>query len=151
MPPCLLREWCAENMQQIYRRTPCQSVLSIKLLYNFEITLRHGCSPANLLRIFRKPFSRNTSRWLLLSFAFLTFTGGREMKHWREITNGYLFFLFGAFYLNLSWNLKHIAVTLTLQIGTHLSEKLLFQLETINLWGTYHQLDSLVSYKIWCF
>ena len=30
---------------------------SIKLLCNFiEIALRHGCSPANLLHIFRTPF-----------------------------------------------------------------------------------------------
>ena len=33
---------------------PCQSVISIKLQRNFmEITLRHGCSPVNLLHIFR--------------------------------------------------------------------------------------------------
>ena len=31
-----------------------------------EITLRHGCSPVNLLHVFRTPFSRNTSGWLLL-------------------------------------------------------------------------------------
>ena len=31
-----------------------------------EITLRHGCSPVNLLHIFRTPFTRNTSGWLLL-------------------------------------------------------------------------------------
>ena len=30
-----------------------------------EITLRHGCS-VNLLHIFRTPFPKNTSRWLLL-------------------------------------------------------------------------------------
>ena len=31
-----------------------------------EITLRHGCSPVNLLYIFRIPFLKNTSGWLLL-------------------------------------------------------------------------------------
>ena len=37
---------CSENMQQIYRKHPCRSAISIKLLCNFvEITLRHGCSP----------------------------------------------------------------------------------------------------------
>ena len=47
---------------------PCRSVISIKLLCNFtEITLRHGCSPKNLLNIFRTPFSKNTSAWLLLN------------------------------------------------------------------------------------
>ena len=47
-------------MQQIYSRTPM-------LKCNFiEITLRHGCSSVNLLAIFRTPFSRNTSEWLLV-------------------------------------------------------------------------------------
>ena len=46
---------------------PCRSMISIKLLSNFiEITLRHGCSPVNLLHIFRTPFLKNTSDWLLL-------------------------------------------------------------------------------------
>ena len=45
----------------------CQSVISIKLLSNFiEIVLRHGCSPVNLLHIFRTPFPRNTFGWLFL-------------------------------------------------------------------------------------
>ena len=33
-----------------------------------EMTLRHGCSPVNLLHIFRTPFPKNTSGWLLLDF-----------------------------------------------------------------------------------
>ena len=38
-----------------------------KLQSNFiETTLRHGCSPVNLLNIFRKPFYKNTSGGLLL-------------------------------------------------------------------------------------
>ena len=46
---------------------PCWSVISITLLCNFiEITLRHECSPANLLQIFRTPFHKNTSGGLLL-------------------------------------------------------------------------------------
>ena len=46
---------------------PCRSAISIKLLCNFiEIALRHGCSPVNLLHIFRIPFLKNTSWWLLL-------------------------------------------------------------------------------------
>ena len=46
---------------------PCRSVISIKLQSNFiEITLRHGCSPVNLLHIFRTPFTKNTSERLLL-------------------------------------------------------------------------------------
>ena len=33
-----------------------------------EIALRHGCSPANLLHIFRTLFPKNTSGGLLLNF-----------------------------------------------------------------------------------
>ena len=72
---------CSENMHQIYSRTPtrkcnfnkvaCWSLLFIKLqASNFiEIALRHGCSAVNLLHIFRTPFPRNTSEWLLLYFS----------------------------------------------------------------------------------
>ena len=34
-----------------------------------EIALWHGCSPVNSLHIFRTPFRRNTSGWLLLKTA----------------------------------------------------------------------------------
>ena len=47
--------------------TGCQSVVSIKPLCNFiETTLQHGCSPANLLHIFRTPFYKNISGGLRL-------------------------------------------------------------------------------------
>ena len=36
---------------------PCRSAIAIKL---------HGCSPLNLWHIFRTPFTKNTSGWLLL-------------------------------------------------------------------------------------
>ena len=46
----------------------CRRAVSIKLLCNFfEIALRHGCSPVNLLHIFRTPFLKNTSGRLLLN------------------------------------------------------------------------------------
>ena len=68
-PKGVPRKRCSENMQQIYRRTPmskCDFNLS-KLLCNFiEITLRHACSPVDLLHIFRTPFLMNTCGWLLL-------------------------------------------------------------------------------------
>ena len=36
---------------------PCRSVTSMKVICNIiEVTLRHGCSPVNLLHIFRVPF-----------------------------------------------------------------------------------------------
>ena len=49
---------CAANLQKNTHR-----------LCNFiEITHRHGCSPVNLLHIFRTPFLKNTSGQLLLIF-----------------------------------------------------------------------------------
>ena len=43
------------------------NVISIKLQSNFiEITLRRGCSPVNLLHIFRTLFLKNTSERLVL-------------------------------------------------------------------------------------
>ena len=64
----VLKKRCSENMQQFMGEYPCRSVISIKLQSNFiEIALRHGCSPVNLLHIFRTPFPRNTSGWLLFS------------------------------------------------------------------------------------
>ena len=56
----VLRKKCSENMQQVY--------ISIKL----QITLRHGCSPVNLLHIFRTPFPKNTSGRLLLNCGLRT-------------------------------------------------------------------------------
>ena len=60
---------CSENMKQIYRKHPCRSVISIKLLCNFiEIAHRHGCSPVNLVHIFRIPFTKNTpGLWMAAS------------------------------------------------------------------------------------
>ena len=70
----------------------------MKLQSNFiEITLRHGCSPVNLLQIFRAPFPKNTSRGLLLlfqlfredvSFKYITF----NETHKQSISNNFLSF-----------------------------------------------------------
>ena len=62
---------------------PCRSAISIKLQSNFiEITLRHGCSPVNLLHIFRTPFLKNTSGWLLLIIHIKsTNTSWRSLDH----------------------------------------------------------------------
>ena len=46
---------------------PCWSAISVKLQSNFnEITLQHGCSPVNLLHIFKAFFSKNTFGGLLV-------------------------------------------------------------------------------------
>ena len=60
------------------------------LLCNFiEITLRHGCSPVNLLHIFRTPFTMNTSGWLLLYLLFdSSLTKALEKKNsWEKTCN----------------------------------------------------------------
>ena len=61
----VLRKRCSENMQQIYRRTPMPKCDLNS--FNFtEITFQHGCSPVNLLHIFRTSFTLKTPEWLLL-------------------------------------------------------------------------------------
>ena len=63
-----LKKRCFENIPQIYRRTSMPKCDFNEVLCNFiEIALWHGCSPVNLLHIFRTPFPRNTSGWLLLN------------------------------------------------------------------------------------
>ena len=48
----------------------CRSVISIKLLCNFiKVTLRHGCSPENMLHIFRTPIYKNTYGGQLLLYS----------------------------------------------------------------------------------
>ena len=41
------------------------------LIFNHNDMIRHGCSPVNLLQIFRTPFSKNTPGWLLLKNFFI--------------------------------------------------------------------------------
>ena len=69
-PRGVLSKRCSENMRQIYRRTPMPKCdfNKVALATLIEITLRHGCCPVNLLHIFRTPFYKNTSGWLLLTF-----------------------------------------------------------------------------------
>ena len=63
---------------------PCRSAISIKLQSNFiEIALQHGCSPVNLLRIFRTPFAKNNSGRLPLSLL-----KGSEIKQLPVIKDG---------------------------------------------------------------
>ena len=64
----VLSKRCSENMLQVYKRTPVPKCDFNNVASNFiGITLRHGCSPANLLHIFRTPLLKNTSGWLLLT------------------------------------------------------------------------------------
>ena len=66
-PDVFLRKGVLKICSKVTGEHPCRSVISIKLLCNFiEIALRHRCSPVNLLRIFKTPFPKNISGWLLL-------------------------------------------------------------------------------------
>ena len=66
-PEVFLRKGVLKISNTFTGKHPYRKKISIKLLSNFtEITLRHVCSPVNLLRIFRTPFPKNTSGWLLL-------------------------------------------------------------------------------------
>ena len=49
---------------------PCRSVISIRLYSFIGIRFRHGCSPLNLLHIFRTPLYKNPSGVLLLPMGY---------------------------------------------------------------------------------
>ena len=62
-----LRKDVLKIWSKLTREHPCGSAISIKFQSNFiENRLQYGCSPVNLLHIFRTVFPRNTSGWLLL-------------------------------------------------------------------------------------
>ena len=70
-PPSVFRKICSENMQQMNRRTPMSKCDFNKVAEQLnwgriELALWHGCSPVNLLHIFRIPF-HNTFGELLLN------------------------------------------------------------------------------------
>ena len=61
------------------------------LLCNFvETTLRHGCSPVNLLYIFRTPFPENISGGLSLQISYLINQKGYICLHYSKKTNSKL-------------------------------------------------------------
>ena len=59
-PDVFLRKVVLKIWSKFTGEHSCRNVISIKLQSNFiEITLRHECSPVNLLHIFRTPFPSN--------------------------------------------------------------------------------------------
>ena len=74
-----------------------------------EITLRYGCSPVNLLRIFRISFFKNTSGWLLLKkpvlINFEKFTGKHlcgvkpELEDYNLVKNT----LYHVYHIQVCW------------------------------------------------
>ena len=66
-PEVLLGKGVLKKCSKFTVEHPCWSVIC-----NFiEMTLQHGCSPVNLLHIFRIPFLKNTSGRLLLNFRYI--------------------------------------------------------------------------------
>ena len=67
-PDVLLENGALKMCNKFTGEHPCRSVVSIKLLCNFiEIAFWQGCSPVNLMYIFRAPFYKNTYGGLLLN------------------------------------------------------------------------------------
>ena len=66
-PNVFLKKGALRTYSKFTGEHPCRSVISVKFLCKFiEIALWHGCSPVNLLHIFRTLFTKNTSGRLLL-------------------------------------------------------------------------------------
>ena len=78
-PEVFVRKGALKICRKFTGEHPCRSVISIKLLC--IITLRHGCSPVNLRHIFRIPFYKNASGWLLLNVLILK-SKGCSMDPW---------------------------------------------------------------------
>ena len=79
----------SENMQQIHRRTPMSK-------YDFNKVAMHGCSPVNLMYIFRKLFLKNTSGRLLLSIIF-------SLLSYQKKLNSHFAIYYFWYFLILSW------------------------------------------------
>ena len=89
---------CSENMQQIYRRTPMPKC-------DFNKVTKHGCSPVNLLHIFRTHFPKNTSGWLLLEILNIYFsrTLSTVQQHFFKkfiLTAAFTIYFFKLFHLS---------------------------------------------------
>ena len=73
-PEVFLRKGVLKICSKFTGEHPCRSAISIKLQNRFiEITLWHGWSPVNLWHIFKTPFPKNTSGWLLLEILIQCF------------------------------------------------------------------------------
>ena len=77
---CSYKKFFWKHAANLQENTLGWSVISIRLFCNFiEITFRHGCSPVNLLHIFRTPFAINTSGRLLLIRSFFSKTSSQKI------------------------------------------------------------------------
>ena len=79
-PEMFLKKGVLKICSKFTGEHPCRGAISAKLFCNFiEIALQHGCSPVNLLHVFRTPFLKNTSGRLLLIIPF-HFLQGTSVK-----------------------------------------------------------------------
>ena len=68
-PEVFLGKGVLKKCRKFTGEHPWRSLISIKFQSNFtDIALRHGCSPINLLHIYRTPFPKNTPGGLLLNW-----------------------------------------------------------------------------------
>ena len=98
LPEVFFEEDVLKMCNKFTREHPYRSGISIKLLCNFtKMALRRGCSPVNLLHIFRTPFPKNASGGLPLYIFCIS-----------------VICLFCTFMVNVSWviaiKLKFLAI-----------------------------------------
>ena len=66
LPDANLQVYKTKNLSHIFVHAFCLHFIRTHQDYFFQksFTLQHGCSPINLLHIFRTPFHETTSGWL---------------------------------------------------------------------------------------
>ena len=134
-----LRKRCSEYLQKIYRRTPMPKCgfnkFALQLYWNrtfarvfscrfaayfIEITLRHGCSPENLMHIlfkshfdtydfdfvhiFKTPFPKDISWGLLLNIMCVFYCQFRLFTDAHSLVNFWLFFSFIHIFIRSTHN-----------------------------------------------
>ena len=96
-PEVFLRNGVLKICSKYTGEHQCRSVISLKLQSNFiEIVLRHGCSPVNLLHIFRTAIFKNTSVRLLLDVGHGPRSGQGSQFH--SLFEHFSFFVFSGFF-----------------------------------------------------
>ena len=88
----VVTQWDMRNLLLGISLTSYSSLSPVNINF-IEFSLRHGCSPVNLLHIFRTPFPKNTSGRLLLSMVIRSnvlvkrgknIPKSRKKKTWQE-------------------------------------------------------------------
>ena len=114
LPEVFLRKGILKICSKFTGENPCRSAILIKMLSNFiELAFWHGCSPVNLLQIFRTSFPKSTSGRLLLKILYLEiWKYGKNFTYffgWINISNSRLRILW-----NSKWLVWVISCSMTL-------------------------------------